>query len=240
LAESDEELRKRAEDLAAILRGDYKPPPPVFNWLSVLEQTCNVINEAADIDAGVAALIAYGSSLSKANLGQWDFVRPIAWSQDAFQCMVDLRQRIATMPPATTGVYIGLDGLNMERGGIEIGYNKTRAIGTTDIQWIYACDSYGPNFSTAALIKYYHWNYNDRPDDLSHEECLLLEYTAVLGFAGLVVRDALEKLAPALVCHGVTERAFAIGFHDGDMLGLGVATPSGFKRRAKLGELLPG
>ncbi len=53
------------------------------------------------------------------------------------------------------------------------------------------------------------------------------EYRLALAYGGLVVRWLTRALSPELLLGGASERVLAVGFHDGDSIGIGTLRPDG-------------
>lgn len=110
---------------------------------------------------------------------------------------------------APTGVYLGLDTLNMDNGSgknVDIGW--TACDTTVDhFDWIYGDLNYGSPMMLSGLYELHRiYSLPQWEADLS-----VADYMLFLGYSGLVARQAILRLrasAPML---------FAWGFHDGDM-----------------------
>lgn len=112
-----------------------------------------------------------------------------------------------------TGVYLGLDTLNMEGGdgtNVEIGCIPCDAA-TNDKDWIYGDLRYGDPLLIRGLCTL-HSTYS-----LPQWEALFSfsDYLVFLGYSGLVLREALKNFSTP------QSLLFAWGFHDGDMFILG-------------------
>src|SRR5690606_8304449 len=119
------------------------------------------------------------------------------------------------VPPAATGIYLGIDGVNMPDGkGIELGCSTTRQPGSPGIDFIYDCDSYCDDLPMQSLAQFYDWFHNDEGyDTFGDADSLDLEYTVCFGASALVLREALRSLPAGQLVGSAGERVFAYGFH---------------------------
>jgi hypothetical protein len=125
-------------------------------------------------------------------------------------------------PPAT-GVYLGLDTLNMDGPNgfnVEIG----RATGCDpmddDTSWTFESLSYGKSHLIRGLKELQ--SVYSRPE-WSGELFTFADYVLFLGYSGIVLGRALSQLP-------LQNRIVAVwGFHDGDIFILGRRTPQRFE-----------
>jgi len=121
-------------------------------------------------------------------------------------------QNTLTKHPDTTGYYLGLDTLNMDNGkgtNLEIGLsNSCNPLDISDA-WAYQCENYGKPHLIKGLSEVSDTFTNTKK--WSDEEISFTEYIVFLGYSGVVLKEALNKLK--------TENDFLSiwGFHDGDM-----------------------
>lgn len=116
--------------------------------------------------------------------------------------------------PGATGIYLGLDTLNMDEGdgtNIEIGLSETCNPGSINSEWIYDCENYGEGHLIRSLFEVKQ-SFND--EKWTDEERSFAEYMIFLGFSGVVLREALSKIKTSNNFSSVW------GFHDGDMFPL--------------------
>jgi len=114
--------------------------------------------------------------------------------------------------PDTSGIYLGLDTLNMDDGkgtNVELGLSKSCNPKDFSDDWAYDCEDYG----TSHLIKglYEVSEAFSVEGKWISEEQHFAEYVIFLGYSGIVLRAALNNLE--------TENDFLSiwGFHDGDL-----------------------
>ncbi|HKX39980.1 MAG TPA: hypothetical protein VJO99_02400 [Burkholderiaceae bacterium] len=108
-----------------------------------------------------------------------------------------------------TGVYLGLDTLNMEGGkgsNVEVGWIAAdTSQGNAD--WAYGGLTYGEPFLIAGLLALHDvYSLPQWDDDFS-----FADYVLFLAYSGLVIREALNGFTIA------APMLFAWGFHDGDL-----------------------
>ena len=185
-----------------------------------------------------AAWSAAGSTLER-----------LRWQDDVEAVRAAFFDRFAgTVPPDATGVYLGIDGLQMSRGGgggIEMGCSRAWHPGDQGVGFIYNCDQYCDPVPLPSLAAYYAWYYAglnipedevqamwERGESLDDGrpafDGLDVEFPICLGASALVVCHALRSVGSAVLSEARREMCIVLGFHDGDMLRLGRATSTGF------------
>lgn len=122
----------------------------------------------------------------------------------------------------TTGIYLGLDTLNMREGNgmnVGIGFTSKCDVAKEETEWAYNDLSYGTDhliYSLHPLQKVY-----SKPgwQDLFS----FADYILFLTYSGIVLGQALSQLQ--------TKQSFlaAWGFHDGDLFALGRKTSERFE-----------
>jgi hypothetical protein len=129
--------------------------------------------------------------------------------------------RSKAVPPEYTGLYFGLDGLNMPRSkGIEFGCSKTfdEASDEGGVNWAYNGSFYPFEIPSALLSELYGGVV---------EMAGLADHAVCIAYTGLAVRDALRDLPRELTLGGAKARAVCFGPHDGDLYRLGTLRPDG-------------
>ncbi len=121
-----------------------------------------------------------------------------------------------------TGVYLGLDTLNMDEGegrNVEIGMTPECDAGKDEMDWVYAGNlRYGEGHLINGLYELQR-EYSGEPWEEAFSLC---DYILFLGYSGIVLSQALMRL-PSLSTFLVVW-----GFHDGDLLALGRKSDSAF------------
>jgi hypothetical protein len=127
-------------------------------------------------------------------------------------------------PFRPTGVYLGLDTLN-ERDGqgknVEIGMTIKADPVPLNMDWAYRCEKYGDDHLIRGM---YETHQTYKAFGLEYEVGLLADYLFFLGYSGIVLTAAIEKLR----VEGPT--MFVWGFHDGDIGFLARSSPDGVER----------
>jgi len=129
--------------------------------------------------------------------------------------------------PNSTGIYLGLDTLNMDDGNgtnVEIGFSEDCDPSILNDEWTYDIENYGEGHLIEGLNEVSDTFINE--DKWTDDERSFTEYLIFLGYSGVVLREALKK---ANINHDYLSNW---GFHDGDMFfliqkkgGLTIITP---------------
>lgn len=174
----------------------------------------------SSLQSGVKRLIDYCEKV--------DGIRTLArqlsklpYRKDAHDIAAQLEQfaKEKKIPAACKGFYIGLDGLNMPDGhGLQFGCSP-HADDSDDAEWASECDTYPGDLMSPLLSEIYR-----RIDGAS-----VWDYALTLGYCGLALRFAFEKIDSRLLLNGQKARHVCWGHHDGDLLYLGTLSPRGFK-----------
>ncbi len=113
--------------------------------------------------------------------------------------------------------------------GLELGCSSGHLPGWQSIDFVFNCETYCPDIPLPSLATFYTWFYRGGGcETFGAFDPLHVEYPICLGVSALVFRDALRGMDLWPLMGETTERCFAIGFHDGDMLRLGRGTLDGF------------
>jgi len=177
--------------------------------ISIIDEVINQINDNRDPKNAFRNIIAIGkkSLLSKI----WESFEVMNLEMDITDAQIWLQENLIHFPK-TTGIYLGLDTLNMDSGkdsNIEIGLSYTCNPYDFSDDWTYDCDHYGSNHLINGL-NLVSDSFSNRTK-WSSEERSFSEYIIFLGYSGVVLREALLNIT--------TETDFLSiwGFHDGDM-----------------------
>jgi hypothetical protein len=200
----------------------------VARHLGLIER---IIREAPDVASGARVLYELARLDVPAELPVWNVLRSLTWADDVAVVRDAWVERARDcVPPDASGIYLGLDGLNMPDGkGLELGCSTAHLPGWQGIDFVFNCETYCADLPLPSLTRLYTWLYaGGGYETFGSIENMLVEYPICLGVTALVVRDALRPLDPFILAGETLERCFALGFHDGDMLRLGRATPDGF------------
>ncbi len=125
---------------------------------------------------------------------------------------IDWLQSCINKYPKTTGVYLGLDTLNMDNGkgqNVEIGLSTSCNPKEFSDEWAYDCEVYGDSHLIKGLSDVSDSFENE--DKWTSDELRFAEYMIFLAYSGIVFREALKELK-------LDNDLLSIwGFHDGDM-----------------------
>lgn len=153
----------------------------------------------------------------------WAKLRDPAFERDRKRATTWVREQL-TLLPEVTGIYLGLDTLNMNGGegaNIEFGGTDECDPETDGIEGL-ENDAlvYGHDHLIRGLCEL-HEIYSSREWEKAFSVC---DYGLFLGYSGLVLTQVFERLR--------TKRSLlpAWGFHDGDMFLLGRKQGSSFER----------
>ncbi|HET6328893.1 MAG TPA: hypothetical protein VFG04_29690 [Planctomycetaceae bacterium] len=139
----------------------------------------------------------------------WDAV-PLPDSEADIAAAADwLKKSFADECP--TGVYLGLDTNNQEEEwghNVEIGLSDSADSSRLDMEWIFEGLDYGDNHLIRGLYEVYQAY---AAFELDHPESLFPDYIFFLGYSGIVLAGAVERIRPKW------DSLFVWGFHDGDM-----------------------
>ncbi len=168
-------------------------------------------------------LVGVGKSRLKSPL--WDAVLVPDTEADVASATTWLKESFSSYSP--TGVYLGMDTLNEKDGrgkNVEIGITDAKGPLPLDMEWIYDGFDYGKNHLIRGLYEI-HKSYAAM--DLEESDSLLLDYVFYLGYSGVVLAAAVERIPVRW------DSLFVWGFHDGDMAFLARGSSRGVKRLAR-------
>jgi hypothetical protein len=171
-------------------------------------------------------LIDVGKSQLKSPL--WDAIPTPDTEADVTSAATWLQESFSKYPP--TGVYLGMDTVNENDGkgkNVEIGMTDVPGPLPLELEWIYDGFDYGENHLIRGLYEI-HKGYDAL--DLQEPQSLLADYVFYLGYSGIVLAAALDKMQVRW------ESLFVWGFHSGDLAFLARSTPAGITRLATLGD----
>jgi len=131
-----------------------------------------------------------------------------------------LSSQLATLPDAT-GIYLGLDTLNMDDGSgtnVEFGGTAACDVSQDQIDWVYGKLKYGDNHLIRGLFELQQVYSQPKWESAFS----FADYILLLGYSGIILGQAFIRFS--------TSRSLlpAWGFHDGDLFALGRKTPERF------------
>lgn len=179
-----------------------------FDLLPIIE-IMQVLRTESDSDATFKKIVAFANKNLPSHIWQEyeginikrDVEEASLWIQDCFN-----------QYPYSTGIYLGLDTLNMDEGAgtnVEIGLSKSCNPKILSDDWIYECENYGSSHLIKGLFEVSD-SFNDK-NKWSDDERSFAEYVVFLGYSGIVFKEAFNQIE--------TKSDFLSmwGFHDGDM-----------------------
>lgn len=177
--------------------------------VDTINQVIDQIQNNQDPKNAFQNIIAIGRKNLPSNI--WESFEVMNLEMDIANVQIWLQDNLARFPK-TTGIYLGLDTLNMDYGkgsNIEIGLSDACNASEFSDDWTYECDHYGSSHLIYGL-NLVSDNFTNATK-WSSEERSFSEYIIFLGYSGIVLREALLNIT--------TENDFLSiwGFHDGDM-----------------------
>lgn len=203
-------------------------PAPPSAYFGLIEQ---ILREAPDVASGAHVLHEIARQFVPRDLPVWRVLDGLTWPQEVSAVRAAWVERTRTCVPGdASGIYFAIDGLNMPEGkGVEVGCSSGHLPGWQSIDYVFNCETYCPDIPLPSLAALYTWLYaRGGYETFGSIDNLHVEYPICLGVTALVFRDALREVDAWSLVGETTERCFAIGFHDGDMLRLGRGTLDGF------------
>lgn len=185
-----------------------------------------VVRKPGDLKAAFGALREIGRSHLPSEV--WDKIGTPEVEADVWLAGAWLKESIFEFRPS--GVYLGLDTLNENRGGgknVEIGMTRAANPAALAMDWAYRLPERGENHLIEGMYKA-HRAY--QKFGLEYPSSLLADYLFFFGYSGLVLTAALERISVNWDC------MFIWGFHDGDLGYLVRSSPEGITRLASFGE----
>jgi hypothetical protein len=156
--------------------------------------------------------------------GSWNQLPPVNMAQDIMDAQAWLTERFAdTSAPQATGIYLGLDTLNMDDPdgyNIELGATDACDASTLESDWVWNCPWYGEQHLIKGLRQLKASYDQPQWNDLANEA----DYIIPLGYSGLILATAFEQMPYS--------RSVLVvwGFHDGDLFFLGRRTATTFEK----------
>ena len=190
-----------------------------------LDQVFDCVAQPIEPRAAFQTLREIGKSHFPSDL--WDSVSLPNTEADIAAAADWLRKNIADHRP--TGVYLGLDTLNQAGQwgkNVEIGLSDSADPSLHDMEWIFDGLDYGDNHLIRGLYEV-HQAYDAL--GLDYPQILFPDYVLFLGYSGIVLAGAVERMRPDW------DSLFVWGFHDGDMGYLARTSPRGVGRLAQTG-----
>jgi hypothetical protein len=157
----------------------------------------------------------------------WKKMRGVDVGRDVDEAKNWLKAEL-TRRASTTGVYLGLDTLNMDDGAghnVEIGGSSKADPEALDTEWAFENSWYGERHLIRGLHEM-HGVYSASRDLFS-----FADYALFLGYSGIVLAAAAEQLERKIRSGGMG-RLYIWGFHDGDLFPLCSSVGDRFQRRA--------
>jgi hypothetical protein len=185
-----------------------------------------VVRRPGDLKAAFAGLLEIGRARLPSEV--WDKIRTPEVEGDVWNAGAWLRKSISEFGPS--GVYLGLDTLNENRGdgkNVEIGMTRDADPDKLKMDWAYHLPRRGDSHLIEGMYKA-HRSY--QKFGLEYPSNLLADYLFFFGYSGLVLAAALERIAVDWDC------LFIWGFHDGDLAYLARSSSTGIKRIAAFGK----
>lgn len=191
-----------------------------MDWIDGIVE---IVRAAKDAERGWPTVLQLCRKEQPSEL--WDALPPPDIKRDVQSASHWLTSQISApmAPKPVSGVYLGLDTLNMEGGAghnVELGATSSCDPFAQDGDWAWDCEWYGQRHLIRGLVdlkaEYERELWKDRYE--------LADYALFLGYSGLVLGDALAAAS-------APEPLLAIwGFHDGDLFFLGRRTQAGVER----------
>ena len=211
--------------------GRELPGRYMSEWSKIIrgyEKVCAIIRAADNAREGYHQLVDQLSQLVQTEL--WSAFRVIDIERDVALVREWLIREIETPgPDKMTGLYLGLDTLNMREGNgynLEIGGSSDADRSDTSFDWVYHCRWRGNRHLLRGLYEMY-TSYNPIENyDLSQ----FLEMPLWVGYSGLVIADALIAPDGKALLGKADCRTVVWGHHDGDLFALGHLTANGLQR----------
>jgi hypothetical protein len=182
----------------------------------------DVIRSTCTVPDGMRRIIRY-CSRAEPN-PRWKLFDDLAIDEDLLRLQGWLEAVFAEQPPpeSVPGLWFGLTGV--ERGG-ESSFDLHLSGGYPDDEEPHdrvIGGSWQPRMEYADSIVL------DQIHKIAHSEDMDdAEYQLALSYGGLVVRWLATTLSPEVLLVGAPERVLAVGFDDGDSLGIGTLRPDG-------------
>jgi hypothetical protein len=174
-----------------------------------INEVLSQINQEPDPNIAFQRIINIGKDKLPSSI--WDTFRTMNIETDILSAKNWIQKNLKTLPGAT-GIYLGLDTLNMDNGlgsNAEIGLSSKCNPGEFTQDWAYDCDYYGESHLLKGLFLVSDAFINE--EKWTSDERSFAEYLIFLGYSGVVFREALLNVE--------TKNDFLSiwGFHDGDM-----------------------
>lgn len=194
-----------------------------FDYAKTIGKMCEVINEGRTIAESMSALLDFCESEAANDSKLWKELRRRNYADSAWKFQQAFGALLQSMPvPAKyTGLYFGLDALNMEKSkGIEFGCSKTFDEANDDggVKWAYNSEFYPFEIPSELHRELYNGVV---------EMAGLADHAVCIAYTGLAIRDALTELPRNLILEGAKSRAVCFGPHDGDLYRLGTLRADG-------------
>ena len=181
-----------------------------MNWKDLpIDETRREIRVGVNPTKSFIKIVDYGRQKLQSKI--WSEFENMNIERDIKAAEIWLNQTFKKFP-GFSGIYLGLDTLNMENGkgtNVEIGLSKSCNPSIFSDEWAYECENYGESHLIKGLYEVSDCFNNE--NQWTTDEQNFTEYLIFLGYSGLVLKEALTNLK--------IENDFLSlwGFHDGDM-----------------------
>lgn len=194
-----------------------------FDYNKTVATMRDALRKRRDLRQSMDLLLTFCESEAPDDTALWTDLRTRDYEADAQQIQRSLQKSLRKSPIPTdyTGLYFGLDGLNMPRGkGIEFGCSKAFDEAQDDggVTWAYKGDFYPFKIPSPLLSGLY---------DGVVEMASLADFAICISYTGLAIRDALDALPLHLTLGDAKARAVCFGPNDGDLFRLGTLRAGG-------------
>jgi hypothetical protein len=138
----------------------------------------------------------------------WEHFRGMPLKQDISEFSSAIQEYVNQFPDSS-GIYFGLDTLNMDNGNgsnVEIGLSNECDPRTFSDEWTFECDHYG-NYLIKGLFQV---SESFQDPNYSGDITSAAEYIIFLAYSGIILREGLNRLDK-------NDFQSIWGFHDGDM-----------------------
>ncbi len=174
-----------------------------------LQKTMEVLKSEPDPEAAFQKILSFGNKSLPSSI--WIHYEKMNLSTDIQEAQAWIQQSL-DRHPQTSGIYLGLDTLNMNEGtgtNIEIGLSISCNPNELVDDWAYVCEHYGESHLIKGLFEVSHTFSNEQK--WNREERSFAEYLIFLAYSGVVLREALFSIESDINFLSMW------GFHDGDM-----------------------
>lgn len=181
-----------------------------MNWEDLpIDETRREIRIEENPTKAILKVVDYGRQKLPSKI--WNEFENMNIEKDIQEAQTWLNQNLKKYSDFS-GIYLGLDTLNMEEGqgtNLEIGLSKSCDPKIFSDEWAYECENYGESHLIKGLYEVSD-SFNNQ-EKWTSEERNFTEYLIFLGYSGIVLKEALTNLKIE------NDYLSLWGFHDGDM-----------------------